>query len=129
MAQRLLDVLARQLDERLAAAAVAAGQMDERERQRIALAVETVDALDPAVVARRLPSRTPVLLTCGTADPRVPCPATTTLAAALRRAHATGPGRVVVTGVAHDLTDPANPEGLAPAASDALRLLLRQGRQ
>ncbi|XVV15012.1 alpha/beta hydrolase family protein [Actinoplanes sp. CA-131856] len=164
LAQRLLDVLARQLDDQLAAA-VAAGQMDEQERQRIGLAVdravadlrahrpvdtdgmpaavaalfrglagpsrrfvETIDALDPAVVARRLPSRTPVLLTCGTADPQVPCPTTTTLATALRRAHTTGPGRVVLTGVSHDLTDPAHPEALAPAASDALRQLMKECR-
>jgi pimeloyl-ACP methyl ester carboxylesterase len=160
LAQRLLDVLARQLHEQLAAA-VAAGQMSEQEQRSIDLAinravadlragqpidtdnmpaaladlfrslggssrryVETIDALDPAAVAGRLPTRTRALLTCGTNDPQVPCPTTSTLAAALQQAQTTGPGRVVLSGVAHDLSDPADAEALAPALRDALRQLI-----
>ncbi|GAA0526145.1 alpha/beta fold hydrolase [Paractinoplanes ferrugineus] len=165
LAQRLLDVLARQLHEQLAAA-VTAGQLSEQERPSIDLAitravadlragqpidtddmpialadlfrslggsnrryVETIDALDPATVAGRLPARTRALLTCGTNDPQVPCPTTDALAAALRQVPTTGPGRVVLAGVAHDLSDPADPAALAPALHAALRrLTLHAGR-
>jgi hypothetical protein len=52
---------------------------------------------------------------------------TTPLAVALQRAHTSGPGRIVLSGVAHDLTDPANPNVLAPATLDALRQFMRCG--
>ncbi|MFJ8690801.1 alpha/beta hydrolase family protein [Micromonospora wenchangensis] len=163
LAQRFLDVLARQLHDQLAAA-VAAGQLSRREQHAIGRAVdravadlrahrppdttgmppalaalfqslggpnrryvETIDAIDPASVALRLPRRTPALLTCGTIDQQVPCHTTTRLATALRRAHTGGPGRIVLSGVAHDLTDPANPDVLAPATLDAVHLFMRQG--
>lgn len=156
LAQRFLDVLARQLHDQLAAA-VAAGQMTREQQRTIGRAIDraiadfrahrpidtsdmpppladlfrglggpnqrfiqTIDAVDPAAVARRLPRRTAALLTCGTLDQRVPCPTTTRLAAALDRAHTTGPGRVVLPGVDHLLTDPAHPGVLAPAALDAV---------
>lgn len=161
LAQRFLDVLARQLHDQLAAA-VAAGQMGRQEQRTIGRAVdravadlrahrppdttgmppalaalfqalggpnrryvETIDALDPASVALRLPPRTPALLTCGTADQQIPCHTTTRLATALERAHTRGPGRIVLFDVAHDLTDPANPEVLAPATLDALHRFMR----
>ncbi|MEU8157071.1 alpha/beta fold hydrolase [Micromonospora sp. NPDC048986] len=89
--------------------------------------VETIDAIDPVAVAYQLPRRTPVLLTCGTIDPQVPCHMTTPLAVALQRAHTSGPGRFVLSGVAHDLTDPASPNVLAPATLGALRQLIRHG--
>ncbi|WBB71848.1 alpha/beta fold hydrolase [Micromonospora sp. WMMD1128] len=163
LAERFLDVLARQLHEQLAAA-VAAGQMSPEEQRAIGRAVdravadlrahrpidtsampaalaalfqglggpsrryvESIDAVDPASVARRLPPRTPALLTCGTIDPQVPCDTTTPLATALARAHTAGPGRVVLPGVGHDLTDPADPDVLAPAALDALHRFMRCG--
>ncbi|MBQ1020218.1 alpha/beta hydrolase [Micromonospora sp. D93] len=89
--------------------------------------VETIDAINPVSVAHRLPPRTPALLTCGTIDQQVPCHTTTQLAVALERAHTSGPGRIVLPGVAHDLTDPANPDVLAPATLDALRRFMRCG--
>ncbi|MEU1755610.1 alpha/beta fold hydrolase [Micromonospora matsumotoense] len=89
--------------------------------------VETIDAISPASVAYRLPSRTSALLTCGTVDQQVPCHTTTSLAVALRLAPTSGPGRIVLSGVAHDLTDPADPEVLAPATLDALRQFMRYG--
>lgn len=89
--------------------------------------VETIDAIDPVAVAYQLPRRTPVLLTCGTIDPQVPCHMTTPLAVALERAHTRGPGRIVLSGVAHGLTDPANPDVLAPATLDALGRFMRYG--
>ncbi|MEU5786051.1 hypothetical protein [Micromonospora lupini] len=46
---------------------------------------------------------------------------------ALERAHTGGPGLIVLSGVAHDLTDPANPDVLAPATLDALRQFVRHG--
>ncbi|MEU1605711.1 hypothetical protein [Micromonospora matsumotoense] len=89
--------------------------------------VETIDAISPASVAYRLPSRISALLTCGTVDQQVPCHTTTPLAVALRLAHTSGPGRIVLSGVAHDLTDPADPEAPAPATLDALRQFMRSG--
>jgi uncharacterized protein len=82
--------------------------------------VETDDAVDPAEVARRLAPGTSALLTCGTADPQVPCDMTTALTAALRAAHTTGPGRVVLAGVDHSLSEPAQPGTLAPSVIAAL---------
>ncbi|WP_432977420.1 alpha/beta hydrolase family protein [Dactylosporangium sp. CA-233914] len=87
--------------------------------------VTTIDAVDPALLAQRLPPRIPALLTCGTADKQVPCDMTTALSAALDQAHTSGPGRIVLTGVDHLLTDPANPEALAPATLDALHRFMR----
>ncbi|MBG6105790.1 hypothetical protein ACLQ3D_11375 [Micromonospora vinacea] len=89
--------------------------------------METIDAINPASVAHQLPPRTPALLTCGTIDQQVPCHTTTPLAVALERAHTSGPGRIVLAGVAHDLADPANPDVLAPATLDALRPFMKCG--
>ncbi|GAA0228736.1 alpha/beta hydrolase family protein [Cryptosporangium japonicum] len=79
--------------------------------------VETIDAVEPASLARRLPPGTRTLLTCGTADPQVPCDATTELAAVV--------GRVVLPGVGHLMTDPAAPGTLAPSLLDAVHRFLR----
>jgi uncharacterized protein len=67
--------------------------------------VETIDAVDPAAVALRLPGRTAALLTCGTVD--------------------SGPGKVTLPGVEHLLAEPADPETLAPAALDALHQFMQ----
>ncbi|GIE76352.1 alpha/beta hydrolase [Actinoplanes philippinensis] len=87
--------------------------------------VASDDSVDPARVARRLPAGMPVLLTCGTADPQVPCDTTDALTTALRRAHTRGPGRVVLPGVGHSLDTSAAPGVLAPSVLAALRDLLR----
>ncbi|QQQ73893.1 alpha/beta fold hydrolase [Saccharothrix sp. 6-C] len=78
------------------------------------------DQVDPSTAAGRLRAGTRVLLTCGTADVQVPCDTTDSLAEALRRAGAAGPGRTVLTGVDHNLRG-TDPNTLAPAVVDALR--------
>lgn len=78
------------------------------------------DQVDPAEAARGVRAGTRVLLTCGTDDPQIPCDTTDALTSALRRAGATGPGRVVLPGVDHNLRG-ADPGALAPAVLDALR--------
>ncbi|WP_035858048.1 alpha/beta hydrolase family protein [Cryptosporangium arvum] len=153
LARRFLDVLAQQLRDQLAAA-VEAGQLDPAQQRAADRAidravadlrahrpvgtegmppavaelfrglagtsrryVETIDAVEPAAVARRLPPGTRTLLTCGTADPQVPCDATTALAATV--------GRVILPGVGHLMTDPADPGRLAPSLLAALHRFLR----
>jgi hypothetical protein len=165
LAERFLDVLARQLRAQLAAA-TAAGQMTPEQQRTIGHTIEeaviglrtqraidttgmppplaelfqaldgpsrrfaqSIDAVDPAALVHRLPPRTSVLLTCGTADQQVPCDTTTTLAAALDTAHTPGPGHVVLPGVDHVLADPAHPQALSPAAIGALHRLVRQSRR
>jgi len=86
-----------------------------------ARAVLTEDAVVPAQVAARVPARTPVLLTCGSADVQVPCATTDALAAALHTAGTRGPGRVVLTGVDHLQHDTGHPTTLAPALVQALQ--------
>ncbi|WP_372453609.1 hypothetical protein, partial [Acrocarpospora catenulata] len=83
--------------------------------------LESDDAIYPPDVARRLRPGTRVLLTCGTRDPQVPCAITDALTEALRRARTTGPGRVVLQGVDHNLRDAAHPDVLAAEALAALR--------
>ncbi|MFF3666283.1 alpha/beta hydrolase family protein [Microtetraspora malaysiensis] len=83
--------------------------------------LDTDDAIYPPDVARRLHPGTRVLLTCGTNDPQVPCATTDALTEALRRAHATGPGRVVLQGIDHNLRDATHPDVLAADALAALR--------
>ncbi|WP_436535821.1 hypothetical protein [Actinoplanes sp. HUAS TT8] len=83
--------------------------------------VLTDDAVVPAVVARRVPTGTDVLVTCGSADIQVPCATTDAVTAALRAARTSGPGRVVLAGVDHLQHDPAHPDTLAPALQQALR--------
>lgn len=153
---RLLDLLARQLHDQIAAA-VLAGQLPPEQQRPIdqaidraisdlrarrpldaealppALAqlfqalqgpsrrfVDSDDAVTPADAARRLRPGTKVLLTCGTNDPQIPCDTTDALTTALRRAHTTGPGRVVLTNVDHNLRDTAHPDTLAPSVLVAL---------
>ena len=87
--------------------------------------VESDDLVEPAQVAQRLRAGTPVLLTCGTADPQVPCDTTEELTAALRHAHTRGPGRVTLPGVGHNLDDATHPGGIAPSALAALRTWLK----
>ncbi|WP_439383267.1 alpha/beta hydrolase [Amycolatopsis lexingtonensis] len=82
--------------------------------------VESDDAVYPPATAAALRPGTGVLLTCGTNDVRVPCATTDALAAALRRAHAGGPGRVRLSEVDHLLHDAGHPSTLAPAVLDAL---------
>ncbi|NBH01687.1 alpha/beta hydrolase [Amycolatopsis sp. SID8362] len=78
------------------------------------------DAVYPPATAAALRPGTRVLLTCGTNDSQVPCATTDALTAALRRAHAGGPGRVPLPGVDHLLHDADHPDALAPAVLDAL---------
>ena len=66
---------------------------------------------------------TRVMVTCGTEDPNVPCSTTPALLAALRAAHTSGPGLVVLPGLDHELHpagDSVNDQILAPSAIDAL---------
>jgi hypothetical protein len=90
--------------------------------------VHSDDAVYPPDVARHLAPGTRVLVTCGTADTNVPCSTTPALLTALRAAHATGPGLVVLPGLDHELHpagDSINDQILAPAAIDALRAFAR----
>ena len=82
--------------------------------------VDSDDAVYPPDTAAALRPGTRVLLTCGTNDAQVPCVTTDALTAALRRAHAGGPGRVPLPGVDHLLHDADHPDTPAPAALAAL---------
>ncbi|MGW3958527.1 alpha/beta hydrolase family protein [Amycolatopsis sp. NPDC005003] len=82
--------------------------------------VDSDDAVYPPATAAALRPGTRVLLTCGTNDAQVPCATTDALAAALRRAHTGGPGRVPLPGVDHLLHDAGHSDVLAPAVLDAL---------
>ncbi|MEU9890218.1 alpha/beta fold hydrolase [Sphaerisporangium sp. NPDC051011] len=90
--------------------------------------IESDDAVYPPDVARRLRAGTRVLLTCGTNDPQVPCATTDALTEALHKAHTTGPGRVVLQGVDHNLRDAAHPDLLAADALSALRAFTSRRR-
>ncbi|MEU0132752.1 alpha/beta hydrolase [Streptomyces sp. NPDC006296] len=83
------------------------------------------DAVHPPDTAAALRPGTDVLLTCGTNDAQVPCGTTDALTAALRRAHAGGPGRVTLPGVDHLLHDAGHPDTIAPPVLDALRRFAR----
>lgn len=87
--------------------------------------VRSDDAVYPPAAALALPRATRVLLTCGTADPQVPCRTIGPLALATR--HAGGPGLRVLP-VDHELhtpgTDP-NAQVLAPSVIDTLALFAR----
>lgn len=90
--------------------------------------VRSDDAIYPPNVARRLAPGTRVLVTCGTADTNVPCSTTPALLAALRSAHTSGPGLVVLPGLDHELHpagDSVNDQILAPAAINALTAFAR----
>jgi hypothetical protein len=85
--------------------------------------VRSDDAIYPPDVAAGLAEGTRVMVTCGTADTNVPCWTTPALLAALRSAHSTGPGLVVLPGLDHELHpagDSVNDQILAPSAIDAL---------
>jgi len=71
------------------------------------------DALDPAVVARRVPAGIRALLACGGADEQVSCADTTALADALK-GRTTGQGRIALPGLDHFLSPPTRPFRLAP---------------
>ena len=85
--------------------------------------VHSDDAIAPASVAARLAPGTRVLVTDGTQDPNIPLWTTPDLLAALRSAHTSGPGLVVLPGLDHFL-HPAgasvNDQILAPSAISAL---------
>ena len=81
--------------------------------------VHSDDAVYPPDTAAALRRGTRVLLTCGTNDAQVPCATTDALTAALRRAHAGGPGRLPLLGVDHLLHDADHPTTPAPAVFDA----------
>ncbi|EGX58345.1 secreted protein [Streptomyces zinciresistens K42] len=83
------------------------------------------DAVHPPDTAAALRPGTKVLLTCGTNDAQVPCVTTNALTAALRHAHAGGPGRVTLPGVDHLLHDADHPDTLAPPVLDALHRFAR----
>ncbi|MGW5748164.1 alpha/beta hydrolase [Amycolatopsis sp. NPDC003861] len=85
--------------------------------------VDSDDAVYPPDTAAALRPGTRVLLTCGTDDVQVPCTTTDALTAALRRAHAGGPGRVPLSGVDHLLHDAGHQDTLAPAVLAALHRL------
>ncbi|MFJ5840108.1 alpha/beta hydrolase family protein [Streptomyces shenzhenensis] len=82
--------------------------------------VDSDDAIYPPDTVAALRPGTRVLLTCGTNDAQVPCTTTNALTAALRRAHAGGPGRVPLPGVDHLMHDADHPDTLAPAVLDTL---------
>jgi alpha/beta superfamily hydrolase len=88
--------------------------------------VESDDAVYPPDTAAALRPGVWVLLTCGTNDAQIPCATTNALTAALRRAHAGGPGRVPLSGVDHLLHDADHPDTLAPAVIDALHRFARR---
>ena len=67
------------------------------------------DAIYPPAAAARLPHGTRVLVTCGTADPNVPCSTTPGLLDALAAAHATGPGLRVLQDIGHFLQPTRTP--------------------
>jgi pimeloyl-ACP methyl ester carboxylesterase len=94
--------------------------------------VRSDDAIYPPEVARGIDRGTSTLVTCGTADPNVPCRTTAPLLAALRQARTTGPGLVVLRDVDHFL-HPAgtglNEQTLAPAAVAALHAFVRPWRR
>ncbi|GAA5196403.1 alpha/beta fold hydrolase [Rugosimonospora acidiphila] len=81
----------------------------------------SIDDIDPATVASRLPSGTRVLVTCGTVDTQVPCSTTPPLVDALHRAGTSGPGLFVLPRVGHDLVVGTPEQSLAPAVAAALR--------
>ncbi len=87
--------------------------------------VASDDAVHPPDAAAALRPGTRVLLTCGTNDVQVPCATTDALTAALRHAHARGPGRVTLPAVDHLLHGTGHPDTLAPSAVDALHRLVR----
>ncbi|GIH18600.1 alpha/beta hydrolase family protein [Rugosimonospora africana] len=89
----------------------------------------SIDAIDPSSVASRLRSGTRVLVTCGTADPQVPCSTAPALVRALHRAGTGGPGLVVLPGVDHDLRAGTAAQGLAPVAVAALRAFTAPWRE
>nr|WP_055503482.1 alpha/beta fold hydrolase [Nonomuraea pusilla] len=91
--------------------------------------VQTDDAVYPPDAARELRPGTRVLLTCGTRDPQVPCATTDALTRALRQAHTTGPGRVVLRGVDHNLRDETHPDVLAEDALAAVRAFTSRWRR
>jgi alpha-beta hydrolase superfamily lysophospholipase len=77
------------------------------------------DALDPAVVARRVPAGIRALLACGGADEQVTCADTTGIVTAWR-GRTTGQGRLALPGVDHFLSVPARQFVLAPSVLVAL---------
>lgn len=87
--------------------------------------VESDDAVYPPNVAAALRPGSNVVLTCGTNDAQVPCVTTAPLTAALRHAHAGGPGRVVLSGVDHLMHDADRPNTLAPLVLQALHRFAR----
>ncbi|WP_031037442.1 hypothetical protein [Streptomyces sp. NRRL F-5650] len=82
--------------------------------------VQSDDAVYPPATAAALRPGTRVLLTRGTQDVLLPCDTTNALTAALRHAHAGGPGRVVLPGIDHLMHDTDHPNTLAPPVLHSL---------
>ncbi|WP_156178804.1 alpha/beta hydrolase [Saccharothrix sp. ST-888] len=85
--------------------------------------VRTDDAVHPPDLARRLTGGTRTMVTCGSADPDIPCSTTGPLVAALAAAGTTGPGLVTLPDVDHLLRpadSPTDTTTLAPAARQAV---------
>ena len=86
--------------------------------------VRSEDAVDPAVLAARLPAGLRVLVTDGTADANIPPNTITALVTALHGSGITGPGLVTLSGLDHDLHTSemsANDQQLAPSAVAAIQ--------
>jgi uncharacterized protein len=98
-----------------------------------AMFMSQVDRFDPAVLAARLPARTPVLITCSNADIQVTCPEVARVVAGLAQAH-TSTNFVRLAGVDHVLKvdasrDPANyvaARPFSPQLREALRAFVAQ---
>jgi len=86
--------------------------------------VRSEDAVDPAVLAARLPAGLRVLVTDGTADANIPPSTIAALVTALHGSGITGPGLVTLSGLDHDLHTSdmsTNDQQLAPSAVAAIQ--------
>ncbi|QHC26688.1 alpha/beta hydrolase [Streptomyces sp. GS7] len=85
--------------------------------------VRSDDAVYPPAVARSVAPGTRTVVTCGTADAKVPCRTTPALLTALAGARTTGPGLRVLPGVDHQLHPAGTPESEPVIAASARRAL------
>jgi len=83
----------------------------------------TVDAIDPATVAAKLPAGTRVLVTDGTADRNIPIFTIQPLIKGLATAGATGPGLQTLDGLDHNLIRAGTPPNGAPLDPEFLAAL------
>ncbi|MFF2811463.1 serine aminopeptidase domain-containing protein [Streptomyces sp. NPDC058000] len=94
--------------------------------------VRSDDAVYPPSAARSVAPGTRTLVTCGTADAKVPCRTVPALLSALAGARTTGPGLRVLPGLDHLLHPagtPVNDPVIAPAVRRALHAFVRPWRQ